>query len=242
MKVLMFRCLRLFIRRTNFELVTLGVPMVVRTKTQKGYRMSEETEEVTEEAEPKSPTQAELDREKAESIVAPLASAGKTDEAMIVALITQGDFRFKYAGQLLQLALEKLGVRMSNKERYSHISEYLMENVFSPETWEDVMNTAEYFAQELDATDEKQALVAIKKFAKENDITLPGRPKGIDKRSGGTRHGFTAECFQWMVDNANSSEEEFITWLDGEGKRKELKRHFVRVFQTGQAMAKNINA
>ena len=201
--------------------------------------MSEEIANEQEQIE-KEATQAELDRAKAAEIVGPLAKAGKSDEEIVVALIQEGGFAFKRAGRLLQTTLEELGVRMSSKERYTHVEASLVHNGFQPETWDDVTAAAEYFSEELDATTASQALAAIKKFAKANDITLPDSPKrggGGGGRSGG---GFRGKMFAWMVENPTATDEEFGEWLTSNEKDEKVVKRFIPLFQTARAIGEKL--
>jgi hypothetical protein len=184
--------------------------------------MSDETNETTEAID--EPTQAQQDLEKARGIVEPLASAGKSDDEMVIALIQDGGFSFKKAGRYLNKALEALGVRMSAKDRYEAVCELLLENDFEPKTWDEVKKVAEYLAEELDSTTEKQALVSVRKFAKENGIELPKKPKG---GGGGRGKGFRGEIIEWMIENATASDEDFVAWMAGNSKPEALTKRFL---------------
>lgn len=187
------------------------------------------------------PSQAQLELEKAKEIVEPLARANASDEEMVVKLITEGQFPFKKAGRLLQHALEDMGVRLSNKDRFAQASELLIANNFAPKDWSEVVSVCEYLETELDATSAKQALVAVKKFAKENDITLPDKPKSAG--GGGSRHsGFRAQVHNYMMENATSTDAEFTAWMKTQESRQGVINYYLRLFQVARTMATKIAA
>lgn len=194
--------------------------------------MSDSENGTTEEAEP---TQAEQDLERAKTIIEPLAKAGQDEDAMVVALI-QSDFGAKKAFRYVNKALISLGVRMSTKDRYETVCELLLENDFQPTEWKEVKDVAEYLAQEIDSTTEKQAMVAIRKFAKDNGVTLPDRPKG--KGGGGRGAGFKGVMLNWFVENITASDDDFKAFVKGHDKPETLAKRFLGY----RAMALKVHA
>jgi hypothetical protein len=183
-----------------------------------------ETTETTEETTETQPKQSELDLAKAKELIEPLAVAGKSEDDMVVVLIQDAEFSAKKAFRYVRLALEALGVRMSSKERYEAVCELLLENDFQPTEWDEVKKVADYLAEEIDSTTEKQALVAIRKFAKENGIELPKRPKG---GGGGRGAGFRGQIIQWCIDNATASDDDFTAWMTSHEKPESLIKRFI---------------
>ena len=164
------------------------------------------------------PTQSELDLQKAKAILEPMIRAGnKSDDEMQIALVTGAGFPFKKAGRLFARALEDLGVRMSRKDRSEQVAEILTKNKFAPKEWTEVQSVCEYLSTELDATDEKQALVAVKRFAKTNGITLPVRPKGV---RGSGKGSFRIKSLNWMEENPTATDQEFENWVLKDQQRK----------------------
>jgi len=185
------------------------------------------------------PTAAEAEFQKARKIIEPLARGGKSDEDMIVKLINSG-FQAKKSFKLLKTALEDLGVRMSAKDRFEQVSELLLKNDFAPTEYSEVRDVCTYLASELDATDEKQAMVAVRKYAKVNNIELPKRPKGAGgPRSAG--NSFLARKYKWMIENAKESSEAFVGFLQTEGKSQGAINFHVRDFEVAKQMAEVIN-
>lgn len=211
------------------------------SKSKKVARVSKSEAAPAEEPVKGEPTQGQLELAKAKELIEPMARADSSDEEMVVKLITEGGFQFKKAGRLLQLALEDMGVRLSNKDRYEQASELLVKNDFAPDDWAEVIQVCEYLASELDATSEKQALVAVKKFAKENEITLPEKPKG---GGGGNRStGLRAKVHAWMVSNATASDADLKAWLEAEGESRQGHiRHYQVDFSIARKMAAAIVA
>ena len=180
------------------------------------------------------PTKAQLELAKATEIVKPMAKAGKSDDEMIIKLTQEAGFTIKQAMRLVNQALEDLGVRMSNKDRYTAVSDLLLANDFAPADWAEVVKTVEWISSELDATTDKQALGAIKKFAKENKIELPAKPSGAG-RSGGT--SFRAVSLKWMEENVTATDDEFEAWvLSNEGRTAGDVRYYGRIFRTVRKM------
>lgn len=178
--------------------------------------MSEAAVETTETEE--EFTQSELDLQKAKKILEPMIRAGdKSDDEMQIALVTGGDFPFKKAGRLFARALEDLGIRMSRKDRTEQVTEILLKNEFAPKEWSEVTQVCEYLSSELDATTEKQALVAVKRFAKTQKISLPVRPKGT---RGSGKNSFRIKVLEWMETNPTATDQELENWVLKDQKRK----------------------
>ena len=199
--------------------------------------MGEPATETTETV--KDPTAAELRFQKAKGILAPLARDGATDEQMLVKLINEG-FQAKESFKMIKSVLEDLGVRMSAKDRYTQVSEILSKNAFAPTEYSEVRDVCVFLASELEATDEKQAMRAVKKYAKENKIELPKRPKGMGPRSGG--NSFRARMIKWMIENATQDSKAFTEWLNAEKKTQGQINYYVRNFEVAKEIATALNA
>jgi hypothetical protein len=153
---------------------------------------------------------------------------------MIIKLMQDGGFTAKQSIRLVNQSLEDLGVRLSNKDRYTAVSDLLLANDFAPADWAEVVKTVEWISSELDATTDKQALGAIKKFAKENKIELPAKPSGAG-RSGGT--SFRAVSLKWMEENVTATDDEFEKWvMSNEGRTAGDVRYYGRIFTTVRKM------
>lgn len=181
------------------------------------------------------PTQAQLELAKAKEIIEPMAKAGKSDNEMAVALIQVGDFAFKKAGRLLRRCLEDLGVRMSAKDRLTQVSELLLSQDFEPKEWSEVTKVCEWLSEELDATDEKQAMKAVKKFAEAQGIELPKKPKG----GGSRKTGFRTTFYAWVIANPAATDAEFQAWVKPYDKRKGLVNALSRILGVAREVHAN---
>lgn len=181
-------------------------------------------EEAAVEAEP---TQAQLEMAKAKEIIEPLAKAGKSEDEMAIALIQNGGFAFKKAGRLLRKVLEDLGVRMSAKDRLAQASQMLLKADFAPKNWDEVVKVCEWLARELEATDAKQALNAVKKFAKEQGIELPIKPKGSG--GGGAKTGFRAIFLSWLEANPTAEDATFDKWIKQHDRKASQVSFYKRI-------------
>jgi hypothetical protein len=183
------------------------------------------------------PTAAELEFQKARAIIEPLARDGKSEEDMLVAMIREG-FLAKKSFKLIRMSLEDLGKLLSTKDRNTQVSEILLKNDFAPEEYSDLKDCIAFLTSELECTDEKQALKAVKKFAKENKIELPKAPKG--SRSSGK--SFRSRALRFMVEHANEDVKVFVKFLEDEERTQTQINYYTRSFETGQEMAKAIIA
>ncbi len=157
------------------------------------------------------PTKAELELTKAKGILGPLAKADKSEDDMGVALVKAG-FSFNKAKRIMRKALEEMGVRMSSKDRLAKISEILLANDFAPKDWQEIVDICTYLATEVEATDEKQALGAVKKFAKAQGIKLPAKPKGKGGIGRPSATSYRTCSLEWIEANPLATEKEFVVW------------------------------
>jgi uncharacterized lipoprotein len=172
------------------------------------------------------PSQAQLEFAKAKELIQPLAKAGKSEDEMAIVLIQKGDFPFKRAGRLLRKVLEDLGVRMSAKDRLREVSDLLLKADFAPKDWSEVVKICKYLAEEVDATDEKQALNAVKKFAKDQGYELPIKPKGS---GGGAKVGFRSVFLTWLEANPTASDDMFDKWIKQHDRKASQVSFYKRI-------------
>lgn len=168
---------------------------------------------------------AEKELAKAVELVTPLAKAGKSDDEMAIALMTDGGFAFKKAGRLLNKALINLNIRMSSADRYDKVRAILVETEFAPTEWSEVQETAEYLAEEIDATTEVEALASIRKYARDQEFELPKKVKGI--RAG---YGYRQSVFDWMAENPLATNDELKVKMEADEKPISMIRLLGRYF------------
>lgn len=153
--------------------------------------------------------------EKVESIVKEGVEAGKSDDLILVDIVNSG-VKFTKAMKLFKNAVEKLGLRISTKDRKEQIGKLLTKEDFNPESFQDVQDMANKIVKEIEDTNYKQSVSVIRSWAKANDVQLPKKPKGAP--SGGVR-GFRAKAFQFMLDNPGVDEDGLKKFVADEGKK-----------------------
>lgn len=146
------------------------------------------------------------DLERATEILNPLIDREATEDEMVIELIQSG-FKFSRAGRLLTQVLESKGLRLSAKDRYAAVEEHLVAWSFDPQSWADVEEAAESLSEEVDNTSKAQAIRAIQKFAKQNGIELPAKPKGTGG-GGGPRVNAFDRFASWAMDHRDASDED----------------------------------
>jgi transcriptional regulator with AAA-type ATPase domain len=163
--------------------------------------MSESTENVETELTP---------LEIAIAVLEPVIDEGGDEEAMSIALIKSG-VKASRLGAMLKLVLEAKGLAKSAKDRFAEASELLVNWDFKGNVseWKDVEEAAVSISEEVDETTKIQALAAIRKFAKANEIELPKKPKG----AGGSRTSIDDLFFDWAVNNQDAGEAEINNFL-----------------------------
>lgn len=123
--------------------------------------------------------------ENIQTIVSEGVAAGHEDEQILCTLMEKGGLKFKAAGQAFTSAMEAGGHRMSNKARYESVAELLDGAEFNPdEEYSQVESMVVKITEAVSDTSDKQALSAIKKWAKANEVVLPAKPKAASKASG----------------------------------------------------------
>lgn len=147
------------------------------------------------------------DTQKVEQAIDAGIAAGKTDDDILVDIINDG-VSFKNAGKLFKAVMEAKGLRVSAKDRAEQAAAILTGADFgaADENGESAEVTAELVAEmvakitgEIDNTSDKQAMAAIRKYAKEMKFELPKAPKGGAGRvSGG---GILVKMTDWMLNN-----------------------------------------
>lgn len=154
-------------------------------------------------------TQTELsDIEVAVGIVNELYGS-KSDDEIVIDLIQRGGFGFQKAGRLYTQALEAAGHRISKKERYEQAHKLLKDSEFEPSEWSDVVEAAEWLVGEIQDTNSQQAFASIRRFAKDEELELPARPKG----EGRARSSVWDRAFGFILENPDVSDEDLTTWL-----------------------------
>ncbi len=152
------------------------------------------------------------DLDEALLILGPMIENGASEDEMAVALIQNG-IKYARAGRMLAKVLEAKGLKVSAKDRYAAASENLTNWGFAPASWDDVEEAVENLVEELDATNAAQALSCVKRFAKEHEITLPEKPKGVS--GGRTRgDGKDAKFYAFACANPDITDAEIVDFCN----------------------------
>jgi len=148
-----------------------------------------------------------------EEIVDAGVAAGQSEDEMLVEIVNRG-VSFKAAGKLWKAVMENKGYAASSKTVAETAATILAGvededgNVigFSPESPEDVQEMVERIVGEVAGSTEKQAMAAIRKFAKANEIELP-KAKGGKRGGGGSGGGIQKKVQDWMLENRDCNAE-----------------------------------
>lgn len=175
--------------------------------------------------------------QRVEEIVRAGYEANKKDDDIMIDIVTAG-ISFRKAGKLFKQATEKLGLRVSAKDRNEKVAEILAGLEFHPESEEDVKAAIKAVVDGVDDTDEKQALASIRRYAKQNGIELPKveKVKGAKKGAAGGG-GFRSKALQWIVDNPEATVEEYTAWIASNEKPEAIQKRFADIFKTAHALA-----
>jgi hypothetical protein len=193
----------------------------------KGYiEMTEENTDVVENEE----VVEETDLQKAVKIVEIGMKHELSEDDIKINLVRNGGFGFRKAGKMFDLACQDLGLQLSSSDRYELVSAMFEGIELELNEWADVIATADHIAEEVDMTSQKQALVALKKYAKEFDIALPEKPKREKGESRGAS-GFRTKAFAWMVDNTDATEKDLVKFCtDNDRMKEQLHKNLSRIF------------
>ncbi len=167
--------------------------------------------------------------QRVEEIVKAGYDAGKNDDAIMVDLVQSG-ISFKKVSKMFKAAVESLGLRVSNKDVATQASEILAAMDFDPKTGADVKAAVEAITAKIEKADPKQALAAVRKYAKANGFELPKAPKG-EKRVAGVAGGFRGKFVTWVMSNPTATLEECKEWLAAQEKPEALQKRFASWFE-----------
>lgn len=176
------------------------------------------------------------DTQKVEEIVAAGIEAGKSDDDMLVDIVNSG-ISFKAAGKLFKAVMEDKGLRISAKERAEQAAKILADADFGVEEITDDVIAA-CVASIVDGvkdTNEKQALAAIRKYAKDNNIELPKVKKAATGGGRGPGGGLLDAVSKFMLDNREAGEDEVKAFIESkkdgitDGQLKKYMGHATRM-------------
>jgi len=165
-----------------------------------------------------------------EEVCAAGHAAGKSDDEMLIEIVSRG-VKFALAGKLFRQVMEAKGFRVSNKDRVNKAEELLEGIEF--DTAEAVEATVANLVKTLPDTNEKQAKSILRKFAKANEIELPKAEKGTKKSAG----GFRPKLFKWMIAHPTATAEQLTTYVTDLGKKEAVAKRYAELFDVAKKMA-----
>ena len=175
------------------------------------------------------------DTQTVEKIIAEGVANGKTDDDMLIEIIGAG-VSFKAAGKLFKTIMEDKGYRVSAKVRAEKANKILVDCDFGGTgdvTAELVAATIAQIVADVPDTSEKQALVAIRKYAKEKEIAMPKSSNGKGGAGGGS--GIQKKVNEFMLSNKDCTAEEItakIRDIKAEITDGQLKKHVAMAVST----------
>jgi len=175
------------------------------------------------------------DTQKATKIIEDGVAAGKSDDEMLVEIVQSG-ISFKSATRMFKQIMEEKGLRVSTKDRVESATKVLTDIDFAPKTYADVKAAIKKLCDEVADTNEKQATIAIRKYAKAKEIVMPKAEKGEKKV--GSAGGFKGKMLEWMVGNADSADlAGFAAWMTKNKRKESMTKRFTPVFEAMQKLA-----
>lgn len=178
-----------------------------------------------------------------EEVIEAGLAAEQSDDEMLVEIVNRG-VSFKSAGKLFKSVMESKGLRISAKERAEKAAQILAGEDFGAEevTEDDIANAVSLITSGIADTSEKQALIAVRKYAKEKGIELPKVSKSGAGRSAGTG-GLLKQISEFMLGNRDCDEaaiEAHIRTLKDDitdGQLKKYKTNAMRMLDFAKSWA-----
>lgn len=181
------------------------------------------------------------DTQVVENVIEEGVANDRTDDEMLVAIVNEG-ISFKSAGRLFKQIMEEKGYRVSAAERAEEASKILADADFKPESYSDVAEMIAKITQSVNDTTDKQALVAIRKYAKENGIDMPKKSAGAGRASGG---GLLEGIANWMLANRDADEAAIVNAIEelkpgiSDKQTAKYKGHAVRMMAFAKKWAES---
>lgn len=163
-------------------------------------------------------------------IVVAGVKAGKDDNQIMMELIDAGIPVRDAVGEF-RIALMAAGMLLKPKERNAKLAELLDD--FEPETGDDVSAKLRELMDAVPRTTERQAMAAIRKYARDNKLELPKV-----KRVG----GFKKKVYDWMIAHPTATVDELGAFIAEKGKPESVAKRYGEVLTLAQRMAERIVA
>ncbi len=157
-------------------------------------------------------------------------AADKSDDEMLVQIISSG-ITFKKAGRMFKSAMETGGHRLTAKDRQAATDKILADSEFDPDSYADVQEAATTLKAAIKDTDDRAALVCIRKYAKEHEIEMPKAVRATRRR------GIRSKIFEWIVGNPSSSNEDLVAHVKTLGKDEKFAKRYTVLFDFTRQVA-----
>lgn len=164
------------------------------------------------------------DTEKVTQIIREGFEAKKTEDEIIVAIVTSG-VPFKRAYRLYKEISEEEGFKVSPKKRAEEVTKFLHEAKFEPKEFSDVEETVKEICEKVSDTNEVQAMKLVRAFCKENEIAIPKKAKA-------PTGGLLVRFQKWTIENPTCSDDEAANWIRENASKPEKAEGYVKRFLT----------
>jgi len=154
--------------------------------------------------------------------------AGKDDDTIMMELVNAG-VPIRDAWGEFKTAMMAAGYLLKPAERNVKLAELL--NGFSPETGDDVSDKLKELMDEIPRTTERQAMGAIRKYAKDNKIELPKV-----KRLGGWKKKLT----DWIVENPTATVDDLAGYVSELGRPDSIAKRYTETMLLANRIAASV--
>ena len=172
------------------------------------------------------------DSQKAEQIIIEANENGLGEEETLLSLVN-GGVPFKKASKMYTQIRVQLGLEVSASDRKAQINDYLSKKGLKPVEYSDTLAVVAALQSEVPGLTSSQALAGINKFAKENQIEMPKKPKAAKKPKG----GFKAQLITWIVKNPTAKQAELEDFVAQNKKPESMARRYSAMLDCANQVA-----
>lgn len=175
---------------------------------------------------------APTESDKVKAIVSAGHASGKSEDQILIEIV-KADISYKKAGKLYREAVEFLGLAVNTKDLKTAAGEIMAKAEFAPKAFEELEKMVKTIAEKFPKAELGQINSVIRRYLRANKVEIPEAPKG---QRGAT--GFRKVAFDWMLANANSTDEQFKDFIVKEkGKDEKIADRFVEFFKFAKEFA-----
>lgn len=166
--------------------------------------------------------------DKVEALIKDGKESDKSNDEIMIEVMQLG-LGYKAAVKAFENTMRKLGFMMKPSDRTEAVKKILTDIDFKPETYEEIEKAVDYICENVAETSKAQARGAINKYAKENEIELPKKPKGQKGGAGGAKQ--LEKLVHWILGNADQDEKAYLKYCESENIGKGRVGVFKHVFK-----------